>query len=282
MRAVRRVVPPRRRRLPQLRNACFTLNNPQDGDLARILENPLPTYVIIGEEVGADGTPHYQGYIEFGKPTAFTTVRRVLLSRAHIEKRYGTQAQAIAYCKKDGTIHEAGVAATQGRRSDLMQMMGLIRTGTNCRDLFESYPVQSCMYIRALDRYRSELSEPWDRTVERDVRYYHGPSGSGKTLAAWNEFPNLSLHLGGPWFDGFKDATPFLFDDLDDSVFSLSYLLRLLDRYPMRVQIKGGSVEWNPPVIIITSNLDLTEWYPNETASKRAGLIRRVTRDQQF
>ncbi len=163
-----------------------------------------------------------------------------------------------------------------------MQMMGLIRTGSGRAELFESYPVQSCMYMRSLDVYRSELFEPWDANLPRDVRYYHGPSGSGKTRAAWTEFPNLSTHLGGVWFDGFKNGTPFLFDDLDDKVFSLNYLLQLLDRYPMRVQIKCSSVEWNAPTIIITSNLDLSEWYPNEHAGKRAALVRRFTSIRQF
>ncbi len=276
------VAPARRRRLPQLRNACFTLNNPVDGDLEAILENPLPTYIIFGEEVGLDGTPHYQGYLEFGRPTAFRTVRRVLLSRAHIEKRYGTQAQAIKYCKKDGTFHEAGVPATQGRRSDLMQIMSQIRMGTSRRDLFECYPVQSCMYMKALDVYRSDCSTPWDSNIPRDVRYYHGASRTGKSRSARTEFPDISVHLGGVWFDGFKDGTAFLFDDLDDSVFKLSYLLQLLDRYPMRVQIKSSSVEWNAPVIIITSNLGLHEWYPNEPASKRNAFIQRFTTIRQF
>jgi len=39
--------------------------------------------------------------------------------RMHFERRYGTQKEAIAYCKKDGSYEERGEMNHQGERVDL-------------------------------------------------------------------------------------------------------------------------------------------------------------------
>jgi hypothetical protein len=69
---------------------------------------------------------------------------------------------------------------------------------------------------------------------------------------------------GNEWFDGYEGQKLVLFDDFDKGQISFRLLLRLLDRYPMQVPIKGGFVEWCPRVIYITSNLGPARWYPSE------------------
>lgn len=58
---------------PQLRNACFTINNPEDpqGFLALLQVREEISYFVVGNEVGASGTPHLQGYVEFTRPMDF-------------------------------------------------------------------------------------------------------------------------------------------------------------------------------------------------------------------
>ena len=41
----------------------------------------------------------------------------------------------------------------------------------------------------------------------------------------------------------------------------LVQLLRLLDRYPLQVRVKGGFVWWSPKRVIITTNTDPNKWY---------------------
>lgn len=84
-----------------LRKVCFTLNNYTDLELTTLLQEFSKYHYIIGKEVGENGTPHLQGYIEFGNPLKFRTVKR-LLPRAHIERAKGSKLQNITYCSKDG------------------------------------------------------------------------------------------------------------------------------------------------------------------------------------
>lgn len=83
---------------------CFTLNNWTDEDLKGI-SSIVPEKcksAIIGSEVGANGTPHLQGYIEFkskSRPkSAFSN------DRIHWEKCKGSKEDNIKYCSKEGNV----------------------------------------------------------------------------------------------------------------------------------------------------------------------------------
>jgi len=54
------------------------------------------------------------------------------------------------------------------------------------------------------------------------------------------------------------------------------FLLRLLDRYPLLVETKGGQVQFVAKTVVITSNKPYLEWY-SESFDK-APLTRRLTR----
>lgn len=52
-------------------------------------------------------------------------------------------------------------------------------------------------------------------------------------------------------------------------------MLQLLDRYPLRVEVKGSFVPFVSRRVIITSNVPPDEWYPN--IRDRSPLMRRLT-----
>lgn len=86
-----------------------------------------------------------------------------------------------------------------------------------------------------------------------DVRWYYGSTGSGKTRAALEEFPDAWVSMpNGRWYDGYDGHRVAVLDDFRKSWCDYPTLLRLLDRYPLRVENKGGSRQWVPDVIIVT------------------------------
>jgi hypothetical protein len=76
------------------RNIVFTLNNYTNQEFEDLKNCELFKYVIIGKEVGESGTSHLQGYAELVSQTRFNRIKKIN-PRLHIEKRFGSQYQAI-------------------------------------------------------------------------------------------------------------------------------------------------------------------------------------------
>lgn len=76
----------------------FTLNNYTEKD-ETFLSDLEKTYLIYGREVGANGTPHLQGFITFKCTHRLSAVRK-LLPRAHWE--IAKSKDAMNYCMKEG------------------------------------------------------------------------------------------------------------------------------------------------------------------------------------
>lgn len=94
---------------------CFTLNNytPEEEYLVKnMMEGNLITYCCIGKEVGEQGTPHLQGYVEFKSRWDIKRLKEWFISRAHFERRRGTCEQAAEYCQKEGNYYEIGIPSS--------------------------------------------------------------------------------------------------------------------------------------------------------------------------
>ncbi len=84
----------------QARWWSFTLNNwtePEYDDLLVMLRDHL---YVVGKEVGASGTPHLQGHVEFKAKVRLSAVKK-MIPRAHWEITRNKDASRV-YCQKDG------------------------------------------------------------------------------------------------------------------------------------------------------------------------------------
>lgn len=77
------------------------------------------------------------------------------------------------------------------------------------------------------------------------------------------------------WFDGYFDQRIVIIDDFRGE-YPLPLLLKLLDRYPMRVPVKGGFTNWAPTKVYITSNVQPEFWYPEADGRSTAAMLRRL------
>lgn len=269
---------------------CFTVNNYTDdvkqalaSKGTELLESGSIVYMVYGEEVGESGTPHLQGFISFSTRKTFNGVKAILPTGAHIETARGSPAQAANYCKKDGKFAEFGnCPGGSGQRSDLSLLYDRIKSGATYKEIAEEFPSQFLRYRHNILQTIRDLQP--ERTAPTNVVVLWGRTGAGKTRQVWDYHnrENIYVHTGEQWFDGYEGQEIVLFDDYNGSEFKLSYLLKLLDRYPMRVPVKGGYVQWNPKQVYFTSNKDPKTWYANAHEEHQAALFRRINTIQHF
>lgn len=99
------------------KNWCFTLNNYSENDIMlieRSFEDGHFNYVVYGKEVGENGTPHLQGYVQCKKKLRMAQLKQMIGARVHLEVARGTASQASDYCKKEGNFTVFGNLVTKG------------------------------------------------------------------------------------------------------------------------------------------------------------------------
>lgn len=265
---------------------CFTLNNYNENEvetLQNLCSNEaIITYCTFGREVGEDnGTRHLQGYLELSRRFRFIQVKRLLGERYHLEKRRGTADQAAEYCHKDDAspyIYGEISLSQQGKRNDLEALHASLREKKDLVTISDDHFSCFIKYERSIKSYIT-LRVP-ERNHPPNVIVYWGLTGTGKTRSIYDNLPNLEslfLYPGSGWFDGYYGQPICLFDDFSGSEFKIAYLLKLLDRYPIKVPIKGSFVHWYPSEIYITSNLDPRHWYRGAHPEHVEALFRRFT-----
>lgn len=142
------------------RRWCFTVNNPQvHYPSGKLPENGHIKGCVYQLEQGANGTPHWQGYVEFDQPMSMGQVR-AWLPHAHFSKCNGTREQNIRYCTKDDTRVEGfepvwigTLTQTQGKRNDLDEVVNAIKQGASERQIYDDYPAIAAKYPGFIKKY---------------------------------------------------------------------------------------------------------------------------------
>lgn len=131
-------------------------------------------------------------------------------------------------------------------------------------------------YYSSLVRIRTDFAE-CPGTV-KEVYVFWGRTGSGKSRTAWEQ-AGMDAYSKDPlskWWCGYKGERHVVIDEFR-GIISIAHLLRWLDRYPVRVETKGGAVPFIPVKIWITSNLSPEYWFPDLDEASRDALFRRFT-----
>lgn len=271
----------------RLRRFVFTLNNWTQKEFDDICQLNCK-WLIVGKEKGTNGTPHLQGACVIGRQVAFSTIKKWPgFHRCWIQRMRGTPEDSLRYCtKQDREAFQSGMMPQPGKRNDLKDTIQEMKDGKTLAEIVkgEDIGVISAVvkYHRGLN-YIASLMRP-NREHPPVVFWIYGSTGVGKTRSA----VEFGHDLGGPygmwissgslrWFDGYMGQPIVLFDDLRTKHAEFSFLLRLLDRYPLQVEIKGGYVNWVPRIILITAPKDPEAMWSLRTDEDKQQLCRRVS-----
>ncbi len=262
--------------MSKLSNICFTAWSYEP----RIQE--LFTYLIVGREICPEtGKIHFQCYGELKTRSTLEQLKKKLGTETHIEKRMGSAQQAIVYCMKEGDFSEKGQPKKQGERTDLATVCQMISTHS-IGEVAQKHAEMFVKYHKGLIALRelSVYSERKKTLREVNVWFIHGETGSGKTSYVW-KFEHESLYILSPasrggtlWFNGYDGESALLIDDYVPYTIEANILLRMCDRYPLQVQVKGGMVWANWSKVYITSNKTFRDCFAN--TYEHDGMTRRI------
>lgn len=271
------------------RSWCFTLHDPTDAEIASISELDVVFIIFQQEECPTTKRRHLQGFVRFKKTNRITGVKKCFgLERIHLEGARGTDADNVKYCSKDDTrvvgtnIITRGKLPGPGCRTDLHRLVSCIKEHEALEHLYDEFPGNMLRYPRGVSDCRSHYMEfrQWKPVVD----VYFGEPGTGKTRAAFESNEDsywiMPPHNDSVWFDGYNGNPSVIIDDFYGWI-KWSLLLQMLDRYPLRVQTKGGTTSFLARNIIITSNSHPRDWYTNKLCHYGA-LRRRIDNVFEF
>lgn len=218
---------------------------------------------------------HWQILVAFKKKIRLGGVKSLFGDKCHAEP--SRSKAATEYVWKDDTA----ITATRFE-------LGKIKLKRNCSDDWEAIRDNAkcgrmddipadvyVRYYRSLKNIATDHLQPVEK--ERNVFVFWGKTGTGKSRRAWRE-AGLDAYPKDPrckFWDGYRSHSHVVIDEFRGAI-DIAHLLRWFDRYPVIVEVKGGSVVFVADSIWITSNLHPRDWYPGVDTLTMDALLRRL------
>lgn len=191
--------------------------------------------------------------------------------------------RSINYVKKDGKWKEYGERPLEAQKKEFKELKELALTTTKKQFYIEH--ANTLSHMKMFDLMQS-VQEPYDGI--RKVLWFHGDTGTGKTKKA----VELAKSSGLSWtivdyyngfFNGYIGEEFVIIDDIRAGTMRFELLLRITDRYPIHVNVKGSTMPWRAKVIIITAPVNPNEMFVNhETQQPWDHLDQLIRRLQEF
>lgn len=280
------------------RNWLITINNPSEEDVRNLSEYIQQAekwcYQFEKGEEAETAEEHLHCFVHFGHPVRVETIKR-RLPRAHIDAIKNNPKDVIKYVTKQRTRTRGPFAnfnydspdetPKQGNRNDLIKIRNEIQSGRTLKSIADSDDsIQQ--FARNFNFWRwYEFQHKVEQSATiRDVQvnYWWGNPGAGKTFSAISilrnagESPYIAQKDNAFWWDGYTGQRTIILDDWDDTWTTLTRAKRLLDKYPLNLEVKGGYCPAAYTCIIITSNTNPNELYSRCKQDDRQALMRRI------
>ena len=295
---------------------CFTINNYTAEETERIknLYITCPDDIIqsartaqsnikclIAElEVGEQGTPHIQGYIEFKQHVTRMAVESLLGGNAHIEQAFGSTKDNVKYCTKDAAENpEKQLVYWFSNNQQKLQVERQIHNEDlkknadekaleilqDIEDLDETEfeAKHPSFFLRNYNRYkelRQVKTQKKLKTYNGDLQvknyWIYGPTGTGKSQFARKDIELWEVYdkAINKWFNGYDKQKRIIIDDFPSMEYGnclAQHIKRWADRYPFTAEIKGAhsAISPNDYELVVTSNYRIEECFkePEDVAA---------------
>ncbi len=241
---------------------CITLNNP-------VLEqdsfwNPAQMqYLIIANEIGESGTPHFQGYVIFLGRKRLSSVMKVFPG-AHLEIKRGLVSEASDYCKKEKDFKEWGVRPADNSGAEATKRRWDEAFASAAKGNLDEIPKDMLVrYYHAFKRINQDNPPILTPLDTRHNYWVVGPTGYGKSTYARRRWPDFYDKAPNKWWTGYKGQSAVICDDFGPSQcqFLHWYMKRWADKFPFPAEEKGGGKTIRPKNIIVTSQYTIEECF---------------------
>lgn len=245
--------------------------------------NPVEmTYLVYQQEkCPTSGRVHWQSYVIFGKRKRLSGVK-ALLGNVHCEIARSSPQTCLAYCSKVDTRLadplEFGQIPLERGPTNVVSELKIKRP----MEVIEENP-KLWRGLRQMEALRLGLLSPRRRMTEGI--FLTGSTGTGKSKVSaligaflgpgevyWAQ-PDLK------WLDGYCGQSLVIVDEFRGQV-PPSLILRMVDRYPLMLPVKGGFTQFKPDMIIFTSNLTFGESFAEDIQTRDA--LRRRIKEYQI
>lgn len=270
------------------------------------------TYAVWSLERGSSGTPHIQGYFQTQKKVRYNAMKNKL-KKLHLwcAPARGSPQSNIDYISHTGEhAHKAGDLiegpwylgsgpSKSGTRSDISGLADALKSGKSMVSIANEQTEMMIKYFGNASKLHSLLNTK-QRKDMTELYIYTGVAGSGKSHAAYNEaikylqdnnIDQTPYMLMVPsaknqplWWQDYDGHAVVIIDDFYGEI-DINYFKRLVDKYPMKVNLKNGHTEFLAKRIYITSNQGWRTWWQSDLLANKeneAAIERRITVNKHF
>lgn len=270
------------------RNWIFTIfeNEEKEIDIDEIYDRmmkesvPKPcSWIVCGKEVcPTTKRRHLQGALYFKNGKTRRALQRWSGGGKHYcETMRSTAKKNKDYCSKEGDWFEEGEFPTQGKRNDILSVREALQDGANMRNIVLT--TKNLQGIQYAQKYLTHCEK--ERDWKPKVIWYWGKPESGKSLEARGLYKNAYYaNDTNKWWDGYDAHKCVVIDDMRGDFCKFHEFLRLIDRYPYRVEVKGGYRQMVARTMIITScHEPMFQWMSHGGIKEdMEQLMRRITK----
>jgi hypothetical protein len=219
-------------------------------------------------ELGSTGYLHWQFIVYTSRRCSLAQLKRLFPRDIHLEPT--RSAAAADYVFKDDTCADTTsrfeLGAIPMRRNSPTDWDAVRRDAA----LGNLTNVPSDIYVRYYQNLKRIASDAAELTWRNDINcvLFWGDPGTGKTRRAFEEATandqKVYIKTGTTkWWDGYRGETNVIIDDFSGLI-RVDYIKTWLDRYPCRVEVKGGTAVLKATNFWVTSNLAVDQWYPRD------------------